>query len=37
MDNKTYNKFIDYHFKTCEDINLLGASRHLLDILKNTK
>lgn len=37
MDEETYNKFIDYHLKTCEDINLLGASRHLLDILKNTK
>lgn len=37
MEDKTYNRFIDYHFKTCEDINLLGASRHLLDILKNTK
>ena len=37
MDDKTYNRFIDYHLKTCEQINLLGASRHLLDILKNTK
>lgn len=37
MDEETYNKFIDYHLKTCEDITLLGASRHLLDILKNTK
>ena len=37
MDEETYNKFIDYHLKTCENINLLGASRHLLDILKNTK
>ena len=37
MDKETYNKYVDYHLKTCEDINLLGASRHLLDILKNTK
>ena len=37
MDEETYNKYVDYHLKTCEDINLLGASRHLLDILKNTK
>ena len=37
MDKDTYNKYIDYHLKTCEDKYLLGASRHLLDILKNTK
>ena len=34
MDDETYKLFIDYHFKTCERFELLGAGRHALDILK---
>lgn len=34
MDDETYKLFIDYHFSTCELPELLGASRHILDILK---
>lgn len=34
MDDNTFNNFIKYHFSTCERYELLGASRHILDILK---
>jgi len=34
MDDKTYELFIKYHLSTCERSELLGASRHILDILK---
>ena len=34
MDEETFNKFLDYHFKTCERKELLGAGRHILEILK---
>lgn len=34
MDIDTFNTFIDYHLKTCERKELLGAGRHILDILK---
>lgn len=34
MDDKTYDLFIKYHFSTCERKELLGAGRHVLDILK---
>lgn len=34
MDNDTYEMFIKYHLSTCERKDLLGASRHILDILK---
>ena len=34
MDEETFNIYLDYHFKTCERKELLGASRHILDILK---
>lgn len=34
MDNKTFDIFLNYHFKTCESKYLLEASRHTLDILK---
>ena len=36
MDEETFNKYLDYHFKTCERKELLGAGRHILDILKKT-
>ena len=34
MDDETFNLFLDYHFKTCERVNLLESSRHVLDILQ---
>lgn len=34
MDEETFNLFIDYHLKTCERPELLGAAAHTLDILK---
>lgn len=37
MDEETFNIFMDYHYKTCERQDLIGASTHTLDILKNTK
>lgn len=33
MDEETFNGFIDYHLKTCERKELLGASSHVVDIL----
>lgn len=35
MDNETFNTFIKYHLSTCERLDLIGASAHTLDILKN--
>lgn len=34
MDDKTFKTYINYHFSTCERKELLGASSHVLDILK---
>lgn len=34
MDAETFKAFIDYHLKTCERKELLGASSHIVDILK---
>lgn len=34
MDDKTFKIYINYHFSTCERKELLGASSHVLDILK---
>ena len=34
MDDKEYELFIKYHLSTCERPELLGAGRHILDILK---
>ncbi len=34
MDEETFNRYLDYHFKTCERKELIGAGRHILDILK---
>jgi hypothetical protein len=34
MDDETYNTFIEYHLSTCEREELLGAGRHILDILE---
>lgn len=34
MDDETYYLFIKYHLSTCERPELLGAGRHILDILE---
>ncbi|WP_315072748.1 methyltransferase domain-containing protein [uncultured Clostridium sp.] len=34
MDEDTFKLFMDYHFSTCERLDLLGASGHTLDILR---
>lgn len=34
MDDKTFKTYMNYHFSTCERKELLGASSHVLDILK---
>ena len=33
MDEETFAAYLDYHFKTCERKDLLGASSHVVDIL----
>ena len=33
MDDETYKRYVDYHLKTCERADLIGASNHVLDIL----
>lgn len=34
MDDETFNLYIKYHLSTCERLELLGASSHVLDIVK---
>jgi len=34
MDDQTYQTYLDYHLKTCERKELIGAGRHALDILQ---
>lgn len=34
MDDETFGIYLDYHLKNCERYELLGASSHVLDILK---
>lgn len=34
MDEDEFNIYLNYHFKICENKELLGAGRHILDILK---
>ena len=34
MDDKTFKTYLNYHFSACERKELLGASSHVLDILK---
>lgn len=34
MDDKTFKEYINYHLTICERPELLGASSHVLDILK---
>ena len=37
MDDKTLELYFDYHLKTCEREELLGAGRHILDIVTENK
>ena len=34
MDDKTYELYLRYHFKTCERQELIGMSHHTLDVLR---
>ena len=34
MDDKTYDLYLRYHFKTCERQDLVGISHHTLDVLR---
>lgn len=34
MDDKTFEKYMEYHLATCERQDLIGASNHTLDILR---
>lgn len=34
MDTNTFNEYLNYHLSTCERQDLIGASSHVLDILK---
>lgn len=34
MDEKMYRKYLEYHFSICEREDLIGASNHVLDILR---
>lgn len=34
LDEKEFEYFIEYHLSTCERADLLGASGHLVDILR---
>ncbi len=34
MDDKTFALFMEYHLSTCERMDLMGASSHVVDILK---
>lgn len=33
MDEETFNGFINFHLATCERVELLGASSHVVDVL----
>lgn len=35
MDEETFKLFLDYHLATCERPELIGASSHTVDILRN--
>ncbi|MCQ2772429.1 MAG: class I SAM-dependent methyltransferase, partial [Bacilli bacterium] len=37
LNDEEYQLFLDYHFATCERADLLGASSHLLDIVRVVK
>lgn len=33
LDEEEFNLFLEYHFKTCERMDMLGASSHIVDVL----
>lgn len=37
MDDETFDKWMEFHFATCERQDLVGASNHTLDILEKNK
>ena len=37
MDDETFDKWMEFHFSTCERQDLVGASNHTLDILEKNK
>lgn len=37
MDDETFRIYLDYHFHICERGDLIGASNHVLDILKKAR
>ncbi|MBQ2582535.1 MAG: methyltransferase domain-containing protein [Erysipelotrichaceae bacterium] len=37
MDEETFEAYLDFHYKTCERKELLGASSHVVDILTKQK
>ena len=34
MTEEEFNKFIEYHLSTCENIEMIGAAAHTIDIIK---
>lgn len=34
MEERLYRKYLEYHFSTCEREDLIGASNHVLDVLR---
>ena len=37
MDDETFAQWLDFHFRTCERQDLIGASHHTLDILRKNE
>ena len=37
MDDETFEMFMKYHLATCERADLMGATAHTVDIVRNTK
>lgn len=37
MNDLEFNEFLNYHFKTCERLDMIGAAAHTLDILVKEK
>ena len=37
MDDKTFEKWVEYHLSTCERQDLIGASHHTLDVLRKNE
>lgn len=37
MEEELYRKYLEYHFSICEREDLIGASNHVLDILRKVE